>query len=94
MAGIVGISPGRSMSTPKILVLYAAWLLAAGAIALTFAVVVTEVLSAIGLVDRSESSYGLSLNIVTAAAFVLLATIPFIFRHRFEPGADEPTEST
>jgi hypothetical protein len=81
------------MSTSKLLMLYAAWLLAAGAIALTFAVVVTEVLSAIGLVDRSGSSYGISLNIVTAATFVALATIPFVFRTRFRDGAEQPTES-
>jgi hypothetical protein len=79
------------MSTSKLLLLYTAWLLAAGAIALTLAVVVTEVLSAIGMVDRSDSTYGLSLNIVTAVTFAVLAAIPFVFRNRFDP-VDEPTE--
>jgi hypothetical protein len=79
------------MSTSKLLLLYAAWLLAAGAIALTFAVVVTEVLSAIGVVNRSDSTYGLSLNIVTVVTFFALAAIPFVFKSRFHP-VDEPTE--
>ena len=78
------------MSTPKLLLMYAAWLLASGAIALTFAVVLTEVLSMLGIVDRSESSYGVSLNVVTAGTFVVLAVIPFVFRSRFGPDTDEP----
>jgi hypothetical protein len=80
------------MSTSTLLLFYAAWLLAAGAIALTCAVVATEVLSAIGIVDRSGASYGLSLNIITAVTFVVLAAIPFVFRQRFQTGSEEPTE--
>lgn len=81
------------MSTPKLLLMYAAWLLASGAIALTFAVVLTEVLAMFGIVDRSGASYGLSLNVVTAGTFAVLAVIPFVFRGRFGPDPEEPAGS-
>lgn len=77
------------MTTSKLLLLYLAWLFAAGAIALTFAVVVTELFSLVGVVDRSDTSYRLSLNIVTGVAFVALALVPFVFRSRFVSGSDE-----
>lgn len=81
------------MSTPKLLLFYVAWLFAAGAMALTFAVVVTEVLSLVGIIDRSGSSYGLALNLITALTFVGLALIPFVFRHRFHSDSDDQVES-
>jgi hypothetical protein len=68
--------------------MFVAWLFAAGAIAVTVAVVVTEVLSVAGIVDRSESGYGVSLNIVTGITFVVLASVPFVFRHRFVEDAN------
>jgi hypothetical protein len=71
------------MTTRKLVLLFIAWLFAAGAIAITVAVVLTEVLSWVGIVDRSEATYGLSLNIVTAITFAALASIPFVFRARF-----------
>lgn len=67
--------------------MFAAWLLAAGAVAVTVAVVVVEILVVIGLIDRSGSGYGLWLNVATGAAFVVLAAIPFVFKTRFRPEA-------
>ena len=80
------------MTTRKLLLLFIAWLLAAGAIAITVAVVVTEILSLIGIVDRSDASYGLSLNIITGATFVALASVPFVFRSRFAVDSREAAE--
>ena len=65
--------------------MFVAWLFAAGAIAVTVAIVLTEVLWIVGIVDRSDSSYGLSLNLLTAVTFVALASVPFVFRGRFVP---------
>lgn len=79
------------MTTRKLVLMFVAWLFAAGAIAVTVAVVVTEILSLIGIVDRSGSSYGLSLNLVTGVTFVALAFVPFVFRKRFV--ADDETET-
>lgn len=73
------------MSTRKLVLMFVSWLFAAGAIAVTVAVLATEILAAVGLVDRSESSYGVSLNLVTGVTFVLLASVPFVFRNRFAP---------
>jgi len=78
------------MTTRKLVLMYVAWLFAAGAIAITVAVVLTEVLSVVGVVDRSGSGYGISLNLLTAITFVALASVPFVFRSRFvADGADD-----
>jgi len=81
------------VSTPKLILFYLAWLLAAGAIAVTVAVVVTELLVLIGPVDRSGSGYGTTLTITTVASFVLLALVPFVYRNRFaqDEQQDEPS---
>ncbi len=80
------------MTTRKLVLMFIAWLFAAGAIAITVAVVLTEILSLVGIVDRSGSSYGVSLNLVTAVTFVALASVPFVFRARFatETDNDDP----
>lgn len=80
------------MATRKLVLMFIAWLFAAGAIAITVAVVLTEILSLVGIVDRSESSYGVSLNLFTGVTFVVLASVPFVFRARFttEPDSDDP----
>lgn len=69
--------------------MFVAWLFAAGAIAVTVAVVLTEILSFVDVVDRSDSSYGLSLNVLTAVTFVALASVPFVFRGRFAAEVNE-----
>jgi hypothetical protein len=71
------------MTTRKLVLMFVAWLFAAGAIAITAAVVMTEILTLIRVVDRSEPSYGLSLNLLTGITFVALASVPFVFRKRF-----------
>ncbi|MDA2980136.1 MAG: hypothetical protein O3B42_10325 [Actinomycetota bacterium] len=77
------------MTTSRLVLMFGAWLLAAGAVAVTVAVVVTEIFVVVGMVDRSGSSYRLMLNIVTGVTFVALAVIPFVFRNRFRIGSDE-----
>jgi hypothetical protein len=81
------------MTTRKLVFMFIAWLFAAGAIAITVAVVLTEILSLVGIVDRSEASYGFSLNLITGVTFVALASVPFVFRARFtaEADGDPPT---
>ena len=76
------------MTTRKLVLMFVAWLFAVGAIAVTVAVVLTEILSLIGVVNRSESSYGLSLNLVTGITFLALASVPFVFRKRFVADVD------
>lgn len=71
------------MKTHRLIWMYLLWLLAAGSVAVTVAVVVTELMAMVGLVDHSGSGYGLSLSIVTGTCFVVLAAVPFAFRDRF-----------
>jgi hypothetical protein len=94
----VGSCPGLHvheliMSTRKLVLMFVAWLFAAGAIAVTVAVVVTEMLAIAGVVDRSGASYGVSLNVITGVAFVALAIVPFVFRDRFGRADDDGIEA-
>ena len=82
------------MSTSKLVMMYLAWLLAAGAIALTGSVVTTELAASLGIVDRSGNSYGWSLNLLTGVFFVVLALVPFLYRSRFSPDDDHRPETT
>lgn len=81
------------MKTPRLIGMFILWLLAAGSVALSVAVVLTEVLVITGIIDRSGSGYGFSLSIVTGSVFVVLAVVPFVFRHRFlhNEGRDSPS---
>lgn len=81
------------MKTHRLVGMYVLWLLAAGSVAVTLAVVLTEVLVITNVIDRSGSGYGLSLSIVTASSFVVLAVIPFVFRDRFRIDEDQKPES-
>jgi hypothetical protein len=63
--------------------MYGAWLLAAGSVAVTLAVIVTESFVVLGFVDRSSGAYGSSIGVVTAVVFAVLAAVPFVFRKRF-----------
>ena len=71
------------MTTPRLILMYGAWLLAAGSIAVTAAVIILEVLILVGVIDRSGDAYGLWLGLLTAGLFVVLAAVPFAFRGRF-----------
>jgi hypothetical protein len=82
------------MSTRKLVLMFVAWLFAAGAVAVTVAVVVTEMLAIAGVVDRSGASYGVSLNVITGVAFVALAVVPFVFRTRFGRADDDGIEAS
>jgi len=80
------------MTTSRLILMYVAWLLAAGSVAVTIAVLTTELFAAVGLVDRSGAGYGYSLGVMTAVLFVALAVVPFAFRDRFvgaEPEAGD-----
>ncbi|MCB1247414.1 MAG: hypothetical protein KDB69_09115 [Acidimicrobiia bacterium] len=78
-------------STGKLVLLTTGWILASGAIALSVAVLLTELLGVFGVVDRSGSGYGVSLRILTVAIFVVLATVPFVFRARFRADTEDPS---
>ncbi|MCZ7534122.1 MAG: hypothetical protein M5U23_12110 [Acidimicrobiia bacterium] len=84
----------NSTALPRLVGMYFLWLLAAGSVAVTVAVVVTELMVVVGLIDRSGGGYGLSLSIVTGACFVVLAVIPFLFRDRFRMDDHRETEPT
>lgn len=59
------------------------WTLASMAIGVVTAIVGTEVLRVVGIVETGTPGYNLSLNIITFTTFVVLVAVPFIFRKRF-----------
>lgn len=70
-----------------------AWILASIAIAVVAAIVLTELLDVIGIVESGETSYTFAINTILLAVFVVLVLIPYLFRDRFMPAeADEPDE--
>lgn len=71
------------MSTPRIIGLLIAWILASVTIAVVTAIVATEVLRLLGLVETGEPSYGIALNVVFVVVLVVLVAVPFVFRSRF-----------
>jgi hypothetical protein len=71
------------MPTWKILVLMGAWVLASVMIALVTAILGTEVLEWVGLVDADASSYSVALNGIFLIVLVALVAVPFVFRDRF-----------
>lgn len=79
------------MSTGKLIAFSIAWVFASMTIGVVTAVVVTEFLSLIGLVDTGTDGYNISLNVITFTLFVVLISIPFVFRKRFvEEDSKEP----
>lgn len=70
------------METWKLVLLYAVWLLACGAIAVMFGVLAGEILWLLGLVELDETAYRVTVDVVAAVAFVLLALTPFFLRRR------------
>jgi hypothetical protein len=66
--------------TAKLVVAYLAWLLAAGALALLFSLLIGEVVALIGIVDSGSDSQQTVVEIATIAWFVLLAALPFLLR--------------
>jgi len=71
------------VETWKLLLLYGAWLLASGAIAVIFGVLAGEILWLIGVVELEDTAYRIVVDVVAAISFVLLALTPWLLRHRF-----------
>jgi E3 ubiquitin-protein ligase DOA10 len=71
------------MPTWKVLLLMAAWVLASVMIALVSAIVGTEVLTWLGLVESDTTSYSVALNGIFLVVLVALVAVPFFFRNRF-----------
>ncbi|MGI9528583.1 MAG: hypothetical protein ACR2NG_02645, partial [Acidimicrobiia bacterium] len=65
-----------------------AWAFVAAFIGVVTAIVGTEVLRVIGVVDSNNDSYQISINVIWAVVFVVVLAVPFVFRARFV--ADEP----
>ena len=71
------------MPTWKLILLFVAWLLASVMIAVVIAILGTEVLRLVGIVESGESSYSVALNVLFGVVFVALVAVPFVFRRRF-----------
>lgn len=81
------------MGTLKLIGLGIAWTLASLAIAFVAAILATEVLDVIGVVESGETSYTVAINTILVVVFVALVSVPFIFRDRFvDSDVDEPEE--
>ncbi len=70
------------MSTPKLVGLLVAWALAAIAIAVVAAIVLTEFLDLIGVVESGQPSYSWAINGIALVVFVVLVAMPFLLRGR------------
>jgi len=71
------------MSVPKLVGLLIAWVLAAIAIAVVTAIVVTELLDVVGAVESGQTSYDWTINGIALIVFVALVSVPVVFRKRF-----------
>jgi hypothetical protein len=67
----------------KLILLFVAWLLASVMIAVVTAIIATEVLKAVGIVESDGASYTVALNAVAGVVLVVLVAVPFVFRRRF-----------
>lgn len=70
------------METWKLVLLYLAWLLASGAIAVIFGVFSGEILWFLGIVELDDGAYRVVVDVVVAISFLLLALTPWFLRHR------------
>ncbi len=78
------------MGTLKLVGLGIAWALASIAIAYVAAILGTELLDVVGIVESGESSYTIAINAILLVVFVGLILVPFVFRNRFvDPEADD-----
>lgn len=71
------------MLTRKLIGLGIAWILASLAIAVVIAILFTELLRLVGLVQVGEPSHTIALNSVVLVAFIVLVSVPFVYRARF-----------
>ena len=68
--------------TWKPVVAYLAWLLAAGALALLFSLLIGELVALIGIVDSGSDGQQTVVEVATIAWFILLGALPFLLlRH-------------
>ena len=70
----------------------AAWVLAAIAIAVVTSIVLTEFLVLLGLIDWATPEYVWAINGFALIAFLLVVSVPLVFRSRFVEPAAEPTD--
>ena len=75
----------------KLTVAYIGWLLAAIGIAIVFGVLTSELLALVGLVDSLSKEQRRVIEVVSVAAFVVLALLPFLLRRRLMRSDDPPT---
>ena len=75
----------------KLTVAYIGWLLAAIALAIVFGVLTSELLALVGLVDSLSQEQRRVVEVVSVAAFVVLALLPFLLRRRLMRSDDRPT---
>ncbi len=71
------------MPTWKLILLFVAWVFASVMIAVVIAILGTEVLRFVGIVESGEASYTVALNAVFGVVLVVLVAVPFVFRRRF-----------
>jgi hypothetical protein len=71
------------MSMPKLIGFLIAWVLAAIAIAVVTAIVLTEFLDVVGVVESGQPSYDRTINGTALVVFVALVAVPVVFRKRF-----------
>ena len=68
--------------TWKLVVAYLGWLLAASALALLLGLVLSEIAALFRLVDAGSDAQQTVVEVVSIAAFVVLALLPFLLRRR------------
>jgi Na+/H+ antiporter NhaD/arsenite permease-like protein len=78
------------VGTLKLIGLGIAWMLASIAIAVVAAMLGTELLDVVGVVESGETSYTVAINSILVLVFVGLILIPFLLRDRFvDPDVDD-----
>ncbi len=71
------------MSRSRILLWFAAWVFVAAFLGVVTAIVGTELLRLVGVVEPGEASYQRSINVIWLIVFVAAVAVPFVFRRRF-----------
>jgi len=78
------------VGTLKLIGLGILWMLASIAIAVVAAMIGTELLDVVGVVESGETSYTVAINSILLLAFVGLILVPFLLRDRFvDPDVDD-----
>lgn len=71
------------MSWSKLVLFSVAWILAAVSIAVVAAIVFTELLDVIGIVESGQQSYTRVINTIALVVFIALLAVPVVLRSRF-----------